>query len=187
MRTACLATEGSQFLSGLWRLIAPAPRRQPAADLAVPANGKKVLIVDDDAVIRTTTSRKLRAEGYTVVTAEDCSEAIGAVRDERPDLILLDLTFPPNVAHFGIVSWDGFDFVSWLRQFQHTSSIPILILTLLDTPTLEARALKAGARGLFRKPVDHERLLETINHLLGVQTEAAQVPVTTAPLRAARL
>ena len=181
MRTAGLATEGSQLLWGLWRLLASVnttPRRQPARpqanDLPAPANGKKVLIVDDDAVILATTSRKLRSKGYTVVTAVDCSEAIGAVRDERPDLILLDLSFPPNVAHFGVVSWDGFDLVSWLRQFQHTSRIPIIILTLLDTPTLEARALKAGARALFRKPVDHERLLETIDRVLGVETAAAQ-------------
>jgi hypothetical protein len=62
---------------------------------------KKLLIIDDDAVVLKTTAMQLQAAGYAVVTASDGSSAIQAVRKEKPDLILLDLTFPPDVAHGG--------------------------------------------------------------------------------------
>jgi len=61
-------------------------------------NGTKVLIVDDDAVILKTTAMKLEAQGYDVVLAKDASGAIRAARKERPDLILMDVSFPPDVA-----------------------------------------------------------------------------------------
>jgi CheY-like chemotaxis protein len=184
MRATGLTSERADFMGGLLRLFASARKAPPPAALQptpptfaetpAPPKGKKILIVDDDPVILETTSLKLRSEGYAAVTAVDCSDAIGRVRDEQPDLILLDLTFPPNVAQGGAVAWDGFVIMSWLRQFQNTGSIPIIIMTVQDTPNLEERALKAGARALFHKPVDHERLLETIGQVLGVETEVAQ-------------
>ena len=177
MRAAGIATERADLMGALLRLFAsarktpppagvPGPAAVPVADPIAPSNGKKILIIDDDRVILETTSVKLRTKGYAVVTAEDCSEAIGKVRDERPNLILLDLTFPPNVAAGGAVAWDGFVIMSWLRQFQNTGSIPIMILTVQDTPSVEERALKAGARALFHKPIDHDRLLEAIEKTL---------------------
>ncbi len=189
MRAAGTATERADFMGGLLRLFASARKTSPSAvphpvaapvdDPIVPPNGRKILVVDDDPVILETTSVKLRTKGYAVITAEDCSEAIGKVRDERPDLILLDLTFPPNVAAGGAVAWDGFVIMSWLRQFQDTGSVPIIILTVLDTPGVEERALKAGARALFHKPIDHERLLEAIEKTLGGKAEVVQpVPET---------
>src|SRR4051812_23121652 len=54
---------------------------------------KKILIIDDDAVILKTLSMKLQKVGYQVVTGEDGADAIRGVRDERPDLILLDIHF----------------------------------------------------------------------------------------------
>ena len=183
MNAANVASERANFMGGLLRLFASARKAPTAAPLPVaspvtsppaPFNGKKVLIIDDDPVILETTSLKLRAQGYAVVTAVDCSEAIGKVRDEQPDLILLDLSFPPNVAAGGAVAWDGFVIMSWLRQFQNTGSIPIMILTIQDTPSVEERALKAGARALFRKPIDHDRLLEAIGEVLNVHDDAGQ-------------
>jgi len=151
-----------------------------AADALTPPNGKKVLLADDHPVTLETTSLKLQSRGYPVVTAADCSEAIGLVRDEQPDLILLDLSFPPNVAAGGAVAWDGFIIMSWLRQFQNTGSIPIIILTLEDTPSVKERALKAGARASFQKPIDHDRLLDTISQVLSVEVDAGQLTSVAA-------
>ncbi|MEI9865127.1 MAG: response regulator [Limisphaerales bacterium] len=72
---------------------------------AEPAKAKRILIVDDNEVILKTVSLKLQGAGYKVVTALDGAEAVAAVRREAPDLILLDISFPPDV---GGVEWDGF-------------------------------------------------------------------------------
>ena len=59
---------------------------------------------------------KLKASGYDVLTAEDGSSAVATARKERPDLIVLDISFPPDVAHGGGVPWDGFLIMGWLRR-----------------------------------------------------------------------
>ena len=61
--------------------------------------GKKILVVDDNEVILKTLSLKLGSAGYSVVTAIDGSAAVACARREKPDLILLDISFPPDVAH----------------------------------------------------------------------------------------
>src|SRR6478609_5646853 len=61
--------------------------------------GKKILLVDDDLVILKTTSFKLKAAGYDVIVSPDCSDAIRAVREENPDLIILDVLYPTDIAH----------------------------------------------------------------------------------------
>src|SRR5437773_11788864 len=60
-------------------------------------NRKKILVVDDDRVILKALSIKLNAKGYDVLTATDGSEAVTAVRTHKPDLILLDISFPPDL------------------------------------------------------------------------------------------
>src|SRR5438105_2044489 len=81
------------------------PAMPPVGDPQPIANGKKVLVVDDNKVILKTLSLKLSANGYAIVTAEDGAAAVRAVRSEKPDLILLDVSFPPDVAHGGGVPW----------------------------------------------------------------------------------
>src|SRR5438445_484657 len=76
-------------------------KRMPDMPEVDPSSLKKILVVDDDAIMRKTISLKLEAEGYAVVTAADGSEAIKCVREEKPDLILMDILFPPDVAHGG--------------------------------------------------------------------------------------
>jgi CheY-like chemotaxis protein len=67
-------------------------------------NNKKILIVDDSLVFLTAVSKLLQAKGYQVLTAEDGAAALSAVRREKVDLILLDINFPPDVAHGGAVN-----------------------------------------------------------------------------------
>ena len=68
---------------------------------------KKVLVVDDSLVVLKALSMKLRSCGYKVSCAEECSTALQIARRERPELILLDVSFPPAVDEEG-VAWDGF-------------------------------------------------------------------------------
>src|SRR6185436_18936059 len=77
---------------------------------------KKILVVDDSPIILKTLSMKLKSRGYDVLTAEDGSVAVSTARREKPDLILLDITFPPDVGHGGGVPWYGFLIMNWLMR-----------------------------------------------------------------------
>jgi len=69
---------------------------------------RKILVVDDDPVILKALTLKLDSEGYTVVKAVDGADALRVLQDEKPDLVLLDINYPPDVTHGGDVPWDGF-------------------------------------------------------------------------------
>jgi CheY-like chemotaxis protein len=64
-------------------------------------NGKKILVVDDDPVFTKAISFRLKAEGFEVITALDGGEAVSAMRRHKPDLLVVDIFFPPDVAHGG--------------------------------------------------------------------------------------
>ncbi|MEY2429366.1 MAG: two-component system, OmpR family, operon response regulator KdpE [Verrucomicrobiota bacterium] len=127
---------------------------------------KKILIVDDSPVIAKTMSLTLNANGYDVLTAEDGASAAGAVRREKPDLILLDISFPPDVGHGGGISWDGFLILDWVRRLEEAKNIPFIVVTGGSPAKYQERALAAGAVAFFQKPVNKDELLTTIRQIL---------------------
>jgi CheY-like chemotaxis protein len=130
-------------------------------------NRRKILVVDDDVIVVNRLSHALNAGGYSAVTATDGSEAVSAVRHERPDLIILDITFPPDVAHGGGLAWDGFTIIQWLRRMDEVKDIPIIVITGSEAEKYRTRAMAEGAVGFFQKPIDHDALLATIRKTLG--------------------
>jgi two-component system response regulator/two-component system chemotaxis response regulator CheY len=128
---------------------------------------KKILVVDDTPIIIKTLSFKLKLNGYDVVTATDGAEAVGTVRREKPDLILLDLNFPADVAFGGVVSWDGFVIIDWLRRLKEGQNVPIFVITSDNSPPSDQHALNAGAVKVFHKPIDQAALLLAIRETLG--------------------
>ena len=128
--------------------------------------GRKILVVDDDAVIIKTTSVKLKSQGYQVASALDAAEAVSAIRHERPDLILLDVSFPPDVSHGGGVAWDGFKIMVWLQRIEEAKDIPIIVISGSDPAVYKERALAAGAVAFFNKPIHHDKLLTLIAQVL---------------------
>jgi CheY-like chemotaxis protein len=142
---------------------------------------KKILVVDDSQIILTAISMKLAASGYEVVTAEDGGSAVSAVRQERPDLILLDISFPPDVAHGGGVAWDGFLIMEWLRRVPEAREIPIIVITGGDPSKYKDRALAAGAVSFFHKPINNDELLTVIGQVLGSNAGKAQPTAEPVP------
>jgi CheY-like chemotaxis protein len=136
-------------------------------------NRKKLLVVDDDPVILKSLTIKLNAKGYDVVTAMDGSAAVSAVRTQKPDLILLDLSFPPDVAHGGGVPWDGFIIMQWLKRMEEAANIPIVVITGGDPAKYQERAKQIGASGFFHKPIDHDGLFDVISKALGESVATA--------------
>ena len=139
-------------------------------DVSETTTKKRILVVDDNAIIVKTLAFKLKSAGFDVLTAEDGGEAVSTVRRERPDLILLDLSFPPDVAHGGGVAWDGFLIMNWIRRMDEAKNIPIIIITGGDPTQYEQKSLKAGAVAFFRKPLDHDGLVSAIKRTLGLIT-----------------
>jgi CheY-like chemotaxis protein len=144
-------------------------------------SSKKILIVDDNVVILKAMAVKLASHGYEVFTAEDGSSAVSAVRRQKPDLILLDLSFPPDVAHGGGVAWDGFLIMNWLRRLDEAKNLPIIVITGGDPVKYKDRALAAGAVSFFHKPIDNDTLLTVIRQTLGESKSATHPPPAPLP------
>jgi CheY-like chemotaxis protein len=139
---------------------------------------KKILIVDDDRIIVKTTASLLAAAGYVVLSAEDGAAAVEKARLERPDLILLDMIFPPDVGHGGGVPWDGFLIMAWIRRIEESKEIPVIFVSGTDPAQYKAKAVKAGVKAFLRKPVSKEELLGTISQVLCVLPQTPNTPST---------
>ncbi len=130
---------------------------------------KKILVVDDNEIILKTTSMKLQSAGYEVFTALEGSEGVALVRKEKPDLVLLDITFPPDVSG---VSWDGFRIMEWLHRVDDTKKIPIIIISGVVEEKNKQRAVASGAVAFFPKPVNFDEMIKVIRATLAAGTKS---------------
>ena len=97
---------------------------------------KTILIIEDDKFLRELVIRKLIKEGYETSEAVDGEEGIKKIKEEKPDLILLDLILP------GI---DGFEVLSKMREDPALAQIPVIILSNLGQKDDVEKGLKMGA------------------------------------------
>jgi two-component system, cell cycle response regulator DivK len=121
----------------------------------------KLLLVEDDAMLRNLVSRRLEREGYHVVMAVNGAEAIIRTRTERPNLILMDMGLP--LIH-------GFQATARIKAEPEICSIPIIALTAFSTND-RAMCLAAGCDEYETKPIVFERLLSKITMLLKQSTD----------------
>lgn len=96
----------------------------------------KILVVEDDKFLREMITRKLDREGYEVIDAVDGEKGEQKIKEEKPDMVLLDLILP------GI---DGFEVLERVKSDPATSEIPIIILSNLGQKSEVERGLKLGA------------------------------------------
>ncbi len=97
---------------------------------------KKILIVEDDKFLRELISQKLVKEGYDIVEAVDGEEGVKKVKEDKPDLVLLDLILPGA---------DGFEVLSRVKSDPLLVPIPIIILSNLGQKDDIEKGLKLGA------------------------------------------
>jgi CheY-like chemotaxis protein len=114
---------------------------------------RKILIVDDDRDVRTFLSTLLERHGYATVSASDGVEALSIARQERPDLILLDLMMPRQT---------GTDFYRKLSKDKDLSDTPVIIVSGLAGRHL---AVKEPA-AIFEKPIDPDAFIEAVEEAL---------------------
>jgi len=117
--------------------------------------GGRVLVVDDDALIRDTLATALGDEGYAVRVASNGRAALVTIGTWRPDVIVLDLMMPVM---------DGPSFRAAQRAVAETAQIPIIVLSA--THEVHGRAAGLGAAAVFAKPFDLGALLDVIARLL---------------------
>jgi CheY-like chemotaxis protein len=127
---------------------------------------KKILLVDDDLVLLKALSSKLQSFGFTVVTAAEGSQALNVTRREKPDVMLLDVHFPPDVAHGGGVPWNGFLITQWLRRLEDARNTPVILISANDRAEYKQKASDVGAAAFLPKPIDSNLLLASINTAL---------------------
>ena len=117
----------------------------------------KILLVEDNELNRDMLSRRLMKRGFSVITAINGQEGIDKAIDEKPNLILMDLSLP-------IVN--GWDATRTLKSNVKTSKIPIIALTAHAMPEDRTKALDAGCDEYDTKPIEFDGLLEKINKLI---------------------
>jgi CheY-like chemotaxis protein len=118
----------------------------------------KILIVEDDPDTRQLLKIRLESQGYETAFAADAVGAISTARQERPDLILLDMGLPGG---------DGVVVMERLKTFPALEAIPVIVVSAREPSTTEARAAEAGARAYIQKPIDQLALLDAIHSVLG--------------------
>lgn len=103
----------------------------------------KILIVEDEEVLAHRLADKLRSEGFTVFTAADGEAGLDRVREEIPNLVVLDIMLP---------KLDGLSLCRMIRRDAATSRIPIIILTARGTEVDKIVGLESGADDYIVKP-----------------------------------
>jgi len=132
-------------------------RGYPLKQEGLSGKGKKILIVDTEKDLLRSMSLRLKRSGYNVVIATDGVSAISTIREEQPDLILLDINLPAG---------DGFAVMLHMSLIPQVAFTPIIIITARDPVNTKKLALEAGAQAFFQKPVDIDEILDTIRNIL---------------------
>ena len=119
--------------------------------------GRKILVVDDEAVLVETIAYNLEQAGYAVVTAADGASALEAAQREKPDLIILDLMLP---------EMDGLEVCRQLRREGNTATTPIMMLTAKGEEIDKVVGLEVGADDYVTKPFGRRELQARVRALL---------------------
>ena len=118
---------------------------------------RKILVVDDNAGLLDLICFNLKKAGFATGTARDGVEALKKARTIAPDLILLDLMLP---------ELDGFAVCEILRHDPATASIPVIMITALNSELSRFAGLEAGANEYVTKPFSPRDLVSRVEHLI---------------------
>ncbi len=120
-----------------------------------------MLVVDDQASLRSLIRLNLELEGYEVVEAADGVECLERARERRPDVITLDVVMP---------RMDGLAAAAELHADPELSDVPVIIVTTSNHPSDLARARAAGVGAYLTKPYHPDELVLAVRDVLGPPT-----------------
>ena len=131
----------------------------------------KILTADDEKSIKDFLRDLLTSRGFDVVRASNGKETLEAVKQERPDLVLLDINMP---------DMDGLQACEALKKDPDNASLPVLMLTAREDDSVIVQALKFGADDYLMKPIMIQELLDKIDDLLS-KARSATLPSQNRP------
>ena len=114
----------------------------------------KLLVIDDDTAVTDLLSLLLKSHGFDITATSSSTDGLNLIRENHPDLIVLDLMMP---------EMDGWQVCKAVREF---SQVPIIILSALNDPSMIASVLDAGADDYLTKPTPSRVLVAHINRLV---------------------
>ncbi len=117
----------------------------------------KIFIIEDELDLVEAFVIRLKAEGYQIANATDGINAVGRVREEKPDLILLDICLPGR---------NGFEVFQQLQQDPATEHIPVIFVTARSAVEDRQKARLLGAAGYVVKPFQWNNLRKLIHEVL---------------------
>ncbi|MHB9026578.1 MAG: response regulator transcription factor [Armatimonadota bacterium] len=117
---------------------------------------KRILVVEDNAEVAKLLELILRRAEYDIALAADGTEALEVFQQSTPDLVLLDIMLP---------AMDGYEVCARIRRDLH-ATIPVIMLSSLDSPLDMERSREAGATDHIAKPFDKDHLLAVIGSYL---------------------
>lgn len=118
---------------------------------------KKILIIEDTEFMKKLISDVLKEAGYEVVTASSGDEGLQKVREEKPDLVLLDVVMP---------GMDGFEVCRILREDESNNLMPIIMLTAQENEDHKLEGLELGADDYIIKPFNSRELVSRVRNTL---------------------
>jgi len=122
---------------------------------------ERILLAEDDRILRKAGETALRKKGYDVVAAVDGEDALAKAREDPPDLVLLDVMMPK--VH-------GFDVLRGLKDDSRLRDIPVIMLTNLEQPSDMQRAAEGGAFGyLVKSNLDLDDLIAKVAEALAAR------------------
>ncbi|MGL5805101.1 MAG: response regulator, partial [Xenococcaceae cyanobacterium] len=131
---------------------------------------KKILVIEDDYVIRTIILEILKSNNFIGIAAKNGLEGVHIAQDTHPDLILCDVVMP---------KCDGYGVLAALQQNSTTASIPFIFLTALDDRVNFRKGMQLGADDYLPKPCTPEELIGAIATRLDKKNTFAE-PYTAA-------
>lgn len=120
----------------------------------------KILIVEDDSILRQTVGEFLGAEGLEIIYASDGEEGVKLAKEQNPQLMLLDIILPRK---------DGYEVIKDLKADEKTKHIPIVILTNLGSLSDVEKAIELGATTyLVKADYKLEEIAKKVKEVLGM-------------------
>jgi len=118
---------------------------------------EKILVIEDNEQNRYLATFILEKNGYQVIAAQDGLEGISKAKEEKPDLILVDIRLPVM---------DGYEVTRQLRELPEFKDVPIIALTAYAMKGDEDKTLEAGCNGYIPKPIIPEEFIKVVNSYL---------------------
>lgn len=119
--------------------------------------GKTVLVVEDNELNMKLFHDLLEAHGYDILQTKDGMEALKLARDERPDLILMDIQLPEV---------SGLEVTKWIKEDENLKEIPVVAVTAFAMKGDEEKIREGGCEAYIAKPISVANFLETVQRFL---------------------